>query len=283
MSRTAAALLALVAAALFGASAPVVKPFTRDVAPLILSGLLYLGAGGAAALLGIGRGAGLQRRDWRWLGGVVFFGGLVGPLLLMLGLSRTAATESSLLLNLETLFTALIAVALFGERLGLRSLLAMALLVGGAAVITFERGGHTRGWLGPLAVAGACLAWGVDNNLTQKLARLDPLVVVRYKGLLAGALSLAMGLLLGGRLPSLRTVAIVVAVGALGYGVSLALYVRALRDLGAARTGMLFATAPFAGALIAIPLLGEHPAQLLALATALLAAGVSLLVTEPKS
>jgi drug/metabolite transporter (DMT)-like permease len=282
VTRTAAALLALGAAALFGASAPLLKPLTHEMPPLILSGLLYLGAGVAALLTSLRRGVGLGRGDVPWLAGVVLFGGLVGPLLLLVGLARTSATASSLMLNLETVFTALIAVALFGERLGSRGLLALLLLVGGGAVITFERGGATRSWLGPLCVAGACFAWGIDNNLTQKLSHRDPLVVVRWKGLCAGALALALGLALGGKLPPMRVVGQAVAIGAVGYGVSLALYVRALRELGAARTGLLFATAPFAGAVIAIPLLGEHPGPSLALAAALMAAGVALLLTEKK-
>jgi drug/metabolite transporter (DMT)-like permease len=281
MSRAGAAFLALAAAALFGASAPLLKLIVGDAPPLVVSGLLYLGAGATGALLGLGRGS-LGPGDGKWLAGVVLFGGLLGPLLLLVGLARTSATASSLLLNLETLFTALIAVALFGERVGARSLGAMVLLVGGAALITFERGGATRSVLGPLAVAGACAAWGVDNNLTQKLSQRDPLVVVRWKGLCAGAISLAAGLALGGRLPSLRVVAMVVAIGALGYGVSLALYVRALRELGAARTGMLFASAPFAGALMAVPILGERPAPSLALAALLMVGGVALLVDEER-
>lgn len=282
MTRTAAALLALGAAALFGASAPLLKPLTREMPPLILSGLLYLGAGAAASLTRLRRGVGLGRADVPWLAGVVLFGGLVGPLLLLVGLARTSATASSLMLNLETVFTALIAVGVFGERLGARGLLALALLVGGAAVITFERGGATRSWLGPLCVAGACAAWGIDNNLTQKLSHRDPLVVVRWKGLCAGIVALALGLALGGKLPPVRVIGQAVAIGAVGYGVSLALYVRALRELGAARTGLLFATAPFAGAVIAIPLLGEHPGPSLALAAALMSAGVALLLTEKK-
>jgi drug/metabolite transporter (DMT)-like permease len=275
------AVLALLAAALFGASAPVAKVLVGSTAPLVLAGLLYLGAGAAASLFGFRSRAPLERQDWKYLAGVIGFGGVIGPVLLMVGLQRTAASTSSLLLNLETVFTTLIAIALFGERLGVRAIAALAALVSGAALLTFEPGGATRSWLGPLAVAGACAAWGVDNNLTQKLSARDPLVVVRWKGLAAGAISLALGLATGGHLPPRNPLLAALAVGALGYGLSLALYVRALRSLGAARTAMLFATAPFAGALIAIPLLHERPSLLLAGAGAIMALGVALLVTDP--
>jgi drug/metabolite transporter (DMT)-like permease len=282
VSRGAAIACALIAAALFGASAPLLKPIASEVSPLVLAGLLYLGAGASAALLGLGSRARLKREDARWLVGVIVAGGVIGPLLLLIGLKRTSASVSSLLLNLETVFTALLAVA-FGERLGARALGAMGLLVAGAALLTFERGGDTRSFLGPLALVGACAAWGLDNNLTQRLSARDPLVVVRYKGLCAGAASLAAGLALGAPLPPWRTVGIAVAIGALAYGLSLALFVRALRELGAARTGMLFATAPFAGALLAIALLHDPPTRALGAAAALMAVGVAVLVTEKRS
>ncbi len=279
-----AALLALLAAALFGASAPVAKVLVGSTSPLVLSGLLYLGAGAAAAPFGLRSRAPFQRGDWKYLAGVIACGGVLGPFLLMFGLSRSAASASSLLLNLETLFTTLIAVVLFGERLGRRALVALALVLGGAALLTFEPGGETRSWLGPLAVAGACAAWGLDNNLTQKLSARDPLLVVRWKGLAAGSISLALGLLTGGRLPGRGAIGEALALGAIGYGLSLVLYVRALRSLGAARTAMLFATAPFAGALIAIPLLGETPSLVLGASGVVMAAGVALLLTDqPRS
>jgi drug/metabolite transporter (DMT)-like permease len=272
--------LALVAAALFGATAPVLKPLTATTSPLILSGLLYLGAGGAALAFRGSSGAPVRRSDAKWLVGVVVCGGIVGPLALLIGLARTSATASSLLLNLETVFTTLFAIAFFGEHVGRRALSSLGLLIAGAALITFERGGATRSWLGPLAIVGACLAWGVDNNLTQKLSARDPIAVVRWKGLCAGTCALAIGLLVGGRWPTARGAVLALAAGALGYGVSLVLYVRALRELGAARTGMLFATAPFAGALLAILLLHEQPVPVLGVAAVLMAIGVGLLATE---
>jgi len=273
-----AAVYGLLAAMLFGAAAPLSKRLLAEVSPLVLSGLLYLGAGIAASLAGLRSRDRFDANDWRWLVGVVVAGGVVGSALLMLGLSMTAASVSSLLLNLEAVFTALIAVAFFGEKVGVREVIALVLVLAGAALVSFEPGGTTRSLYGPLCVAGACLAWGVDNNLTQKLSHRDPLLVVRYKGLFAGAASLAIGLGLGGKLPPVRLLPAALAVGALGYGLSLAFYVRALRTLGAARTGMLFATAPFAGALISVVFLGEPLKATLIAAAAIMAAGVALLL-----
>jgi drug/metabolite transporter (DMT)-like permease len=273
-----AELFGLLSAALFGASAPLAKVLLADTHFLVLAGLLYLGAGTAAWLAGLRTRDRFSGADWKWLAGVMLFGGLIGPGLLMFGLQRTAASVSSLLLNLEAVFTAVIAVAAFHERIGLRGVIALLLVVGGAALLSFEPGGTTRSLLGPLSVVGATLAWGIDNNLTQKLSHRDPLLVVRYKGLFAGTASLAIGLLAGGHLPGARATVPALGLGALGYGLSMVFYLRALRTLGAARTGMLFATAPFAGALISIAFLGEPLRLILLVAGAIMAAGVVLLV-----
>jgi drug/metabolite transporter (DMT)-like permease len=275
----------LVAAALFGASAPAAKLLLAATSPLLLAGLLYLGAGLAALLIGglaprTGE-ARLTRADAPWLAGAIVIGGVVGPLLLMVGLERTSATAASLLLNLEVVFTTLLAALLFHEAIGRRGVVALVLIVTGAAILTFDRSaGHATTVWGPLAVAGACAAWGLDNNLTQKLSARDPLAVVRWKGLCAGAFSLAVGLLAHGRLPPARAILGGLAVGALGYGLSLALVVRAMRELGAARTGMVFATAPFAGAVLSIPLLHERPTAALAAAAGVLALGVLFIARE---
>jgi drug/metabolite transporter (DMT)-like permease len=275
-----AELYGLLSAALFGASAPLAKLLLADVSPLTLSGLLYLGAGAAALLASLRSRDRLARADWKWLAGVIAAGGVIGPALLMFGLSRTAASVSSLLLNLEAVFTALIAVALFGERIGVRAVIALVLVMAGAALLTFQPGGTTRTLLGPLAVVAACLAWGFDNNLTQKLSHRDPLLVVRLKGFLAGAVSLLLGQLSRSGLPQPRVILLALALGALGYGASMVLYLRALRDLGAARTGMLFATAPFAGALISVAFLGEPLRTVQLIAGAIMAGGVALLVIK---
>ena len=274
-----ATLYALVAAALFGASAPFAKMLLGSTPPLVLAGLLYLGAGLLALLLSLRARSSFDARAVRMLLIAITAGGIAGPVLLMFGLQRTAASTASLLLNLESVFTGAIAMAL-GERVSRRALAALALTVAGAATLSFEHGGATRAWWGPLAIAAACAAWGIDNNATQRLSDKDPLVVVRYKGLAAGSFSLALGLAIGGRLPDARHLGAALAVGALGNGLSLALYVRALGGLGAARTATLFATAPFTGALVAIALLHERPGWSFLAGACVLAIGAALLVTE---
>ena len=279
-----AALLALAAAALFGAGAPVAKRLLAEVAPAMLAALLYAGAGLMALPFAASawrrREAPLRRADAPLLAGVIAFGGVAGPLLLLYGLDRTSASLASLLLNLEAVFTVVIAVVVFREWIGARGVGALVIVVAGCALSTFAAGGATRAFIGPLAVAGACVAWAIDNNLTQRLSLRDPLAVVAVKGLGAAPVALAIARLTGAPWPSLRGLAGGLVLGALSYGVSLALYVRATRALGAARTGTLFAAAPFIGAALAIPIAGEPPSLRLWGAGLLIAGGVALLLSE---
>jgi drug/metabolite transporter (DMT)-like permease len=281
---TQAALMALVAAALFGASAPVAKLLLADVAPPLLAALLYAGAGlmalPFAARAWKRREAPLRASDLPLLAGVVAFGGVAGPLLLLYGLQRTSATVAALLLNLEAVFTTAIAVVIFREWIGRRGLGALVVVVGGCALSTWAAGGATRSWFGPLTIAGACLCWAVDNNLTQRLSLKDPLAVVCVKGLGAAPIALIIARGAHASWPSWPVVGGALALGAVSYGVSLALYVRAMRTLGAARTGVLFAAAPFVGAALAIPIAGEPPSLRVAGAALLIAAGVWLLLSE---
>jgi drug/metabolite transporter (DMT)-like permease len=281
-----AALAALAAAALFGAGAPLAKRLLAEVAPAMLAALLYAGAG-LMALPFAARAwrrseAPLRRVDAPLLAGVIAFGGVAGPLLLLYGLDRTSASLASLLLNLEAVFTVAIAVVVFGEWIGARGLGALAVVVAGCALSTFAAGGarSTLAWVGPLSVAGACVAWAIDNNLTQRLSLRDPLAVVAVKGLGAAPVALAIARLTGAPWPPWRGLVGGLVLGALSYGVSLALYVRAARALGAARTGTLFAAAPFIGAALAIPIAGERPSLRLAGAGLLIAGGVALLLGE---
>jgi drug/metabolite transporter (DMT)-like permease len=288
-----AALAALAAAALFGAGAPLAKRLLAEVAPAMLAALLYVGAGVTALPFAAwarrrrdgaeAREAPLRRTDLPLLVGVVLFGGVAGPLLLMFGLTRTSASLASLLLNLEAVFTVAIAVVVFREWIGARGVGALAVIVAGCALSTFAAGGAAAAgspWIGPLAVAGACVAWAIDNNLTQRLSLRDPLAVVAVKGLGAAPVAVAIARLGGAPWPPLHALAGGLVLGAFSYGLSLALYVRAARALGAARTGMLFAAAPFIGAALAVPIAGERPSLRLAAAALLIAAGVAFLLAE---
>ena len=279
---------ALLAAALFGASTPFAKRLVGDVPPLMLAGLLYLGSGvGLSVMFGLrklaARGdldiAWPARSEWAWLGGGIFFGGFLGPVLLMYGLAATSAGNASLLLNCESVFTALIAWFLFRENFDRRIAWGMLLIVAGAVVLSWapDAGDIARG---SLLVVAACACWAIDNNLTRRISASDAMVVAGLKGLIAGGVSLACALQLGQSTPPLATTLAAALLGLLSYGVSLTLFVLALRNLGAARTGAYFAVAPFFGAVLALLVLHEPLTLQLAAAGALMALGVFLHFTE---
>jgi drug/metabolite transporter (DMT)-like permease len=284
----AAVLYALFSAALFGVSTPAAKVLVGTVDPVLLAGLLYCGAGvGVAALRRvlpqIVSGApevGLTRTELPWLAGAIVAGGVVGPLLLMVGLAHTDAASAALLLTLEGAATALMAWFIFRENFDRRIALGMVFLVAGAIVLAWTGVPSLAAVLGPLAIVGACVAWGLDNNLTRKVSLADPLQIVELKGLFAGPFNLILGLAAGAAFPSLTPALFAGAVGFLGYGVSLALFVVALRHLGAARTGAYFSTAPFLGSAAAVVALGEPVTVQLAAAGTLMAIGVWLHLTE---
>lgn len=285
-----AVILALVSAALFGVSTPAAKMLLGAIDPAILAGLLYCGAGiGVALLRRSGRSfissagaaeVSLTRKDWPWLAGAILAGGVIGPVLLMTGLSQTDASTASLLLTLEGVATALMAWFIFHENFDRRIATGMVCLVAGAIVLSWSGQPSLATLSGPLAIVGACVAWGLDNNLTRKISLSDPLQIVELKGLIAGPFNLALGILAGGHLPGGPTIAIAGLIGFLGYGVSLALFVLALRHLGTARTGAYFSTAPFLGTLAAVVFLREPVTIQLIAAGLLMAIGVWLHLTE---
>ena len=297
------ALFGLAAALLFGASAPLAKRLLPEVTPLMLAALLYGGAG--VALVGWG----LARRWWRaggtavasgappleaslrWsdvptLVAIVVLGGVVGPICMLVGLARLSGVSGALLLNLEAPLTALLAVVIFREHLGWRGVVAIVLVIGAASLLAAgaslgagaPRAPASAG--GALAVAAACLAWAIDNNLTQRLSVRDPIAVVRIKALGAAACNLVLAVAFGSALPAPGVIAAALLVGAASYGVSVVLDFHALRILGAAREAAFFATAPFAGALVAIPLFGQRPGRAELLAGAAMVAGVVALLRD---
>jgi drug/metabolite transporter (DMT)-like permease len=288
MNRRAVA-FALLSAILFGVSTPAAKVLLGIVDPAILAGLLYCGAGiGIAALRRLLRPlmgdtaaqAPLARADMPWLAGAIAAGGILGPILLMIGLAHTDAAAASLLLTLEGVATALLAWFVFHENFDRRIALGMGFLVAGALVLSWSGTPSLSGLLGPLVIVGACIAWGLDNNLTRKVSLADPLQIVELKGLIAGPINLLIGISAGGSLPELSAALIAGVVGFLGYGVSLALFVLALRGLGTARTGAYFSTAPFIGAIAAVLFLHEPISVQLLVAGGLMAFGVWLHLTE---
>jgi drug/metabolite transporter (DMT)-like permease len=280
--------LALASAALFGASTPLAKLLLGSgVDPWLLAGLLYLGSGvglGVIVLarrwLGISRsGAPLRRSDAPWLALIVFFGGVLGPVSLMLGLARTEASSAALLLNVEGLATMAIAWIVFRENVDRRLLLGAFAILAGAAVLSWPGGTTGVGW-GALLVIGACLAWGIDNNLTRALSTADPVEIATIKGLAAGAVNLVLAVSQGAQLPDPGALLGAGVIGLLGYGVSLVMFVLGLRHLGAARTGAYFSTAPFLGALLAVAAFAEPISLRLIAAGLLMGFGVYLHLAE---
>lgn len=274
------------AALLFGVTTPFAKLLLGDVTPVLLAALFYLGSGlGLTVVSFIRRNATaketpLKEKDFPWLAGALLFGGVLAPVLLMLGLSSTPASMASLLLNLESVFTVLLAWFVFRENFDARIAIGMLFILAGGGVLSYQ--GESAGGpsIGAFAIAGACLCWGIDNNLTQKVSAGNPVQIAAIKGVVSGGVNLVIALAFGERIASATGVAAALLVGFLGYGVSLVLFVQALRSVGTARTSAYFSTAPFIGALVSVALLKEPLGLTLAAAGILMAIGVWLHITE---
>ena len=271
---------ALLSAALFGASTPLAKILVGTTSPLMLAGLLYLGAGIGLLVWLRGRLKRIAAGDLPWLAAVVICGGIAGPALLMLGLTRTDAATASLLLNLEAVLTALIAWIVFRENVDRRVFAGMVAIVAGGVVLSVDQFPQVKGFSGILLIAGACLAWALDNNFTRRISGGDAATLACIKGLVAGSANLALAFSQGAHLPAPGTVAIAGVVGLFGYGVSLALFIVALRDLGTARTAAYFSVAPFFGAALALLLLGDTAGWAFWTAALLMGLGVWLHIIE---
>lgn len=270
------------AAVLFGAGTPIAKLLVGDVSPWLLAGLLYTASGialGGWRLLRRARRVRLARAELWLMAGVILAGGIVGPVLLMLGLAAMPASGASLLLNAEAVFTALVAWLVFREATGVRVVLGFVLIAAGAVVLSWPGQPQFSGFWPAAAVLGACLCWAVDNNLTRQLAHVDATWLAATKGLIAGPVNLVIAVGLGASLPAIGALAGAAAVGVASYGVSLVLFIAALDQLGTARAGAYFAVAPFFGAGLAVALGEPFSATLLA-AAVLMGAGVALHLTE---
>jgi len=280
---------ALLAASLFGASAPVAKLLLGDVEPVVLAALLYLGSGMSLLLIGFARRmsdrpgtveAQIDRADVRWLVGAVLAGGVAAPIVLLFSLRSTPAATASLLLNFEGVATTFIAALVFKEAIGCRAWWAILCVTAASILLSLNVNG---GWglsIGALGILAACLLWGIDNNFTRNIAAKDPLAIVTLKGLGAGVCSLVLALILGNSLPTPGVALKAMLLGSLSYGLSVVLFIRAMRGLGAARTSALFGTAPLAGVAVSILLLGEAPTILLVTALPFMTVGALLLLNE---
>jgi drug/metabolite transporter (DMT)-like permease len=272
----------LASALLFGASTPLAKPFVADYSPWLVAGLLYLGSGLGLYLFRALKGSWrleLPKSNRGSLFGAIFFGGVLAPVLLMFGLSSTAASDASLLLNTEVVFTAVIAWFIFKENFDKNIVLGMIAIVLGAIVLSF--GGESWGsQLWPtIAVLGACLCWGIDNNLTRNVSEGDAVSIASLKGLVAGPTNLVLALLIGATIPPISSVFAIMTVGLLCYGLSLVLFIIALRHVGTARAGAYYSVAPFLGSVLAVAL-GAQITWQLVVAGALMSLGVWLHLIE---
>ena len=283
----------LLSMVLFGVSPPFAKLLGEDIDPVTLAGLLYLGvfAGmglyyGIASAVGAGSrrtGLSLRREDAPWLAGATVAGGIVAPIALMAGLRLITGFAASLLLNLEGVATALIAAALFREHTPGHVWLALAFMTAGGVLLAWDPETGRVSVAGPLllAVTGAC--WGLDNNLTRHISERDPFQIAMVKGLVAGSFSLGLALALGASLPAPREAVLALVLGAVSYGASIVLFVKALQGMGASRAGAFFAMGPFVGALASLVVLGEWLGWVMLPAAALMAAGTALIVLERHS
>ena len=274
---------ALGAAVLFGGGTPLAKLLLGNVNPWMLAALFYLGSGVGLWLYRALRQsppAAIAANEWPWLAGAILSGGVMGPVLLMYGLTHMPASGASLLLNAESVFTALIAWIAFKENVDRRIAFGMLAIIIGAVILSWPESTAMANVAPALAVLGACLAWGIDNNLTRRVSLNDATWIAAMKGLVAGSVNLALALAIGAALPSIPLIIGAAVVGFGAYGVSLALFIVGLRYLGTARTGAYFSVAPFFGAAIAVPLLGEAVTPALVLAGLAMGLGVWLHLTE---
>jgi drug/metabolite transporter (DMT)-like permease len=290
-ARHSAAFTAILAAVLFGATTPFAKALLGALSPFMVAGLFYLGSGCGLAVgmlirhvrrkpeAGEQSGHAIPLAEMPWLIGAIAAGGIAGPALLMFGLDATPAATASLLLNLEGVFTALIAWVVFRENVDVQVFLGMLAIVAGGALLSWQPGEGGMG-KGAAFVALACLCWAIDNNLTRKVSINDAMTIACVKGLVAGVVNTGIALWLGARAPAAGLAAASMVAGLAGYGVSLVLFVVALRHLGTARTGAYFSVAPLFGVAISLALWPEQPPLSFWFAAALMALGVWLHLRE---
>lgn len=283
---------AVLAAALFGASAPVAKLFLSEVEPIPMASLLYLGTGAGLLLLrGIFRlGTGysnaeakISKSDYKWLLWAILAGGVAAPIVLMFSLRGTPAATASLLLNFEVASTTLIAALFFREAIGKRIWLAVAAITIACVLLSWNASGEWGISTAALGVLGACVLWGMDNNFTRNISAKDPLAIATIKGIGAGSFSLVLALLLHDSFPDFKIMFGAMLLGFFSYGLSIVLFILAMRNLGATRAGAFFGIAPFAGVLLSFLLFREVPDILFFVSLLIMVTGAALLLGEKHS
>lgn len=283
-------LLVLIAGTLFGLCVPFSKVLIGDIEPIMMAGLLYAGAAvGTGTWFLLRKAAGsaperisMERSDLLYLMGSTIFGAIAAPILLMVGLKWTAGSDASLLLNLEGVMTAIIAVAFFHDKGGYRLWLALAAMTVASTILSYAPGGGFGG-NGALLIVLSMLCWGIDNNLMQRISHLDPIKLSTIRSGIAATFSLTLALILYGGQDLAMALLYAMIIGTISYGLSNVLFFVGLRHLGSSRTGTLFSVGPYAAAMAAIPLLGEPVTVQLVVAGLLMAAGTILLIRERRT
>lgn len=290
--RTAPILFIVLSASLFGVGTPFAKVLVDDIDPVVLAGLLYIGAflglSIYAGLARLSRGsrartASLERIDAPWLAGATISGGIIAPICLMTGLTLTTGFAASLLLNLEGLATALIAYALFKENLGWKFGIAVICMTVAGVMLSWDSDSGAISVGGPLLLLAAGIAWGIDNNLTRHISSKSPVRIAQVKGAIAGTASLSIAVILGLNVPADGSLILALVLGSVSYGASLVLFVQALQGMGASRAGAFFSIGPFMGAIVSIVLLDEWLGWMMLPAAGLMLAGVVVVVYERHS
>lgn len=279
--------LALLASILFGASTPLAKLLVGETDPWVLAGLLYIGSGaGLLVILGI-RYLRTKtfptipnKKDLLWLLGATLFGGVIGPVLLMSGLSTSPASTSSLLLNLEGVLTSTLAWFIFKEHYDRRIILGMIAIVMGGIVLTWTGEGNFSMTPGSLLIMGACLCWAIDNNLTRNVSANDAVLITTIKSVVAGTTNLVLAMFMHKNFPDSFHITMAALLGFFGYGLSIVCFVLSLRAIGTSRTGAYFSAAPFAGAILSLLIFSNELSLQLMIAGLLMSYGVWLHLTE---
>jgi drug/metabolite transporter (DMT)-like permease len=286
--KTKARIYGIIAAALFGASAPFSKLLLDNVTPLQLAGLLYLGSGICLLVVKLVQSslklnrttAKLEKADLPWLLGAVISGGILAPIALLIGLSITPASTASILLNFEAASTAIIAGIFFREHIGKKVIIAISILTIASLILTFNFSGNFGISWGALLILLACVLWGIDNNLTRNISSKDPVIIVIIKGISAGLFSILLSIVLKNTLPNTVNVLSGLTLGGLCYGISLILFILTLKDIGASRASVLFAAAPFIGAIISFIIFRNTPSLNFLLSVPLMIFGTFILFKE---
>ena len=283
-------LIALTAGTLFGLCVPFSKALIGDIAPIMLAGFLYAGATvGTATWFIVRRGMAapaptsrLDRNDILYLAGSTVTGAIAAPILLMVGLEWTAGSDASLLLNLEGVMTAIVAVTFFHDRGGYRLWLALAAMTGASTILSYAPGGGFGG-NGAILIIMAMACWGVDNNFMQRISHHDPVRLSTIRSAVAATVSLTLAMILYGEPGLTMVILYAMLIGAISYGLSNVMFFIGLKHLGSSRTSTFFSVGPYAAAMAAIPVLGEMVTPQLILAGLLMAAGTIMLTREKQT